>query len=77
MRLATWLGLAVAGWVVVAGAGTAGAATTPIPVRVMIVSMFGPEGQVWLSPEPGQAIAVPGLSPDYPEVHCGRTGSAR
>jgi purine nucleoside permease len=70
MRLATWLGLAVAGWVVAAWAGTAGATTAPIPVRVMIVSMFGPEGQVWRDArELGQMIAVPGLSPDYPEVH--------
>ncbi|GAB5094834.1 purine nucleoside permease [Caballeronia sp. GAWG1-1] len=42
-------------------------------VKVMIVSMFGPEGQVWLDKlGPWQAIKVPGLSPDYPEVHCNR-----
>lgn len=44
------------------------------PVKVMIVSMFGPEGQVWLDRlGPWQAIRVPGLSPDYPVVHCNRT----
>jgi purine nucleoside permease len=41
------------------------------PVKVMIVSMFGPEGQVWLDRlGPWQEIAVDGLSPDYPTVHC-------
>ncbi len=72
MRLRTWLGLAVAGWVAAAGAGGAAATTAPIPVRVMIVSMFGPEGQVWRDARNlGQAITVPGLSSDYPQVHCG------
>lgn len=43
------------------------------PVKVMIVSMFGPEGKVWLDHlGPWQAVRVPGLSPDYPEVHCNR-----
>lgn len=43
-------------------------------VKVMIVSMFGPEGQVWLDHlGPWQAIRVPGLSPDYPSVHCNRS----
>lgn len=42
-------------------------------VKVMIISMFGPEGQVWLDNlGPWKAIKVPGLSPDYPEVHCNR-----
>ena len=41
------------------------------PVKVMIVSMFGPEGKVWLDHlGPWQAIPVDGLSPDYPAVHC-------
>jgi purine nucleoside permease len=40
-------------------------------VKVMIVSMFGPEGKVWLDHlGPWQAIPVDGLSPDYPDVHC-------
>src|SRR6188768_867540 len=39
--------------------------------KVMIVSMFGPEGKVWLDKlGPWQDIAVDGLSPDYPNVHC-------
>jgi purine nucleoside permease len=41
------------------------------PVKVMIISMFGPEGQVWLDKlGPWKTISVPGLSPDYPDVHC-------
>ncbi len=37
------------------------------PVKVMIISMFGPEGQVWLDHlGPWQTIPVDGLSPDYP-----------
>ncbi|SDI25441.1 purine-nucleoside phosphorylase [Paraburkholderia phenazinium] len=43
------------------------------PVKVMIISMFGPEGQVWLDHlGPWQDIAVDGLSPDYPTVHCNK-----
>ena len=39
------------------------------PVKVMIISMFGPEGQVWLDKlGPWKAIHVAGLSPDYPVV---------
>ena len=44
------------------------------PVKVMIISMFGPEGQVWLDHlGPWRDIRVPGLSPDYPVVHCDRS----
>ncbi|WP_429315998.1 purine-nucleoside phosphorylase [Paraburkholderia sp. GAS448] len=40
-------------------------------VKVMIISMFAPEGQVWLDHlGPWQDIPVAGLSPDYPAVHC-------
>src|SRR5258706_458617 len=42
-------------------------------VKVMIISMFGPEGKVWLDRlGPWKSIKVPGLSPDYPDVHCNR-----
>lgn len=45
-------------------------ATSP---KVVIISMFGPEGQVWLDQlGPWRSIAVPGLSPDYPVVNCNR-----
>jgi purine nucleoside permease len=41
--------------------------------RVMIVSMFAPEAKVWLDRlGPWRDIAVAGLSPDYPAVHCNR-----
>jgi purine nucleoside permease len=50
-------------------------AQAPQPVKVMIVSMFAPEGKVWLDRlGPWQAIAVPGLSPDYAQVRCNRDG---
>ncbi|HKT65548.1 purine-nucleoside phosphorylase [Burkholderia sp. 22313] len=43
------------------------------PVKVMIITMFGPEGQAWLDRlGPWRDIAVPGLSPDYPAVHCNK-----
>ncbi|HEX4340065.1 MAG TPA: hypothetical protein VH062_29360 [Polyangiaceae bacterium] len=39
--------------------------------KAMIISMFGPEGQVWIdNMKLTQEIFVPGLSPDYPTVHC-------
>jgi purine nucleoside permease len=45
------------------------------PVKVMIISMFGPEGQVWLDHlGPWEDVAVDGLSPDYPTVHCNKQG---
>jgi purine nucleoside permease len=48
------------------------AKTAPIrPVKLLIVSMFKPEGDVWQAPlHLTEEIAVPGLSPDYPSVHC-------
>lgn len=43
------------------------------PVKVMIITMFGPEGQAWLDRiGPWKTVSVPGLSPDYPDVHCNR-----
>jgi purine nucleoside permease len=46
-------------------------ASTKREVKVMIITMFAPEGKVWLDRlGPWDATAVPGLSPDYPEVHC-------
>jgi purine nucleoside permease len=43
----------------------------PLAVKVMIISMFGPEAQPWLDKlQLRDAITVPGLSPDYPDVHC-------
>lgn len=43
------------------------------PVKVMIVTMFAPEGQAWLDRlGPWRDVTVPGLSPDYPAVHCNK-----
>ena len=43
-------------------------------VKVMIISMFAPEGQVWIDKlQLSERIDVPGLSPDYPSVHCNAT----
>ncbi|WP_206956380.1 purine-nucleoside phosphorylase [Trinickia acidisoli] len=42
-------------------------------VKVMIISMFAPEGQVWLDHlGPWESIPVAGLSPDYPNVQCNK-----
>ena len=42
-------------------------------VRIMIVTMFGLEAKVWLDHlGPWETIRIPGLSPDYPDVHCNR-----
>ncbi|WP_459674227.1 purine-nucleoside phosphorylase [Acidisoma sp. 7E03] len=75
MRLRTWLaGIAVGSLAM--SAAQAAPASAPVPVKVMIVSMFGPEGGVWLKHLPlTQAITVPGLSPDYPAVHCAADGT--
>jgi purine nucleoside permease len=50
---------------------TYAAAVAPRPVKVLVISMFGPEGQPWVD-NLGLTddIAVPGLSGDYPKVHC-------
>jgi purine nucleoside permease len=75
--------VAAAATVVVAGFGAAssaqatewefrGAREGHAP-KVMIVSMFGPEGKVWLDHlGPWRQVKVPGLSPDYPVVNCNR-----
>ncbi|RKP43771.1 purine-nucleoside phosphorylase [Pararobbsia silviterrae] len=40
-------------------------------VKVMIISMFAPEGQIWIDRlKLTENTPVPGLSPDYPAVHC-------
>jgi len=42
-------------------------------VKVMIVTMFALEAKVWLDHlGPWDTIRIPGLSPDYPDVHCNR-----
>jgi purine nucleoside permease len=45
----------------------------PRPLKVLIISMFGPEAEPWIAPLAlDQRIAVPGLSPDYPTLRCNR-----
>lgn len=40
--------------------------------------MFGPEGDVWVEPlKLTEAVEVPGLSPDYPAIHCNRDDVCR
>jgi purine nucleoside permease len=49
------------------------AVPAPQPVKVLIISMFGPEGKTWLDHlGKTREIVVPGLSPNYPAVHCNR-----
>jgi purine nucleoside permease len=41
----------------------------PHPVKVMIVTLFGPEAAPWLDKLAiTRSVRVPGLSADYPEV---------
>lgn len=74
-RLAHLCGIVFLAVVGLAGCTTApqspDAAAAPRPVKVLIVSMFKPEGDVWVKPLAlDQEIPVPGLSPDYPVVRC-------
>lgn len=47
----------------------------PRPVKVLIISMFKPEADVWTEPLAlREEIAVPGLSADYPVVRCNQDG---
>jgi purine nucleoside permease len=81
-RIARWTASLVMAGVVAMHAyaapatSAASAPATPaarVPVKVLIITMFGPEGKTWLDHlGRTRAIAVPGLSPDYPTVHCNR-----
>ena len=49
-------------------------AAPPRPVKVMLVTMFGPEAGPWLKQLPiAQTYRVPGLSSEYPDVKCTAT----
>jgi purine nucleoside permease len=49
----------------------AGAGTAPRKAKVIIISLFAPEAAPWIKNLAlDQKIAVPGLSPDFPEVAC-------
>jgi purine nucleoside permease len=57
------------------GASDPGIADERIPVKVMIVSMFDQEGAPWLEAlKPTREVRVPGLSSDFPAVHCTASG---
>ena len=45
------------------------------PVKVMVITLFGPEAAPWLAQLPlKRTIRVPGLSAEYPEVRCTDSG---
>jgi purine nucleoside permease len=46
-------------------------AAEPLAPKVMVLAMFGPEGQVWLDRlGPWRSLRVAGLPDDHPEVNC-------
>ncbi|EXJ69933.1 uncharacterized protein A1O5_07006 [Cladophialophora psammophila CBS 110553] len=55
-----------------------GRPAAPISPKVVIISMFAPEAEVWHGIKEfdllAQNITVPGLSPLFPEVHCTAKG---
>ncbi len=52
-----------------------GIAAERIPVKVMIISMFGLEGAPWIAAlKPEREVQVPGLSSDFPTVRCTASG---
>lgn len=66
---------AAAAALAVLAAAPAMAQTPPRPVKVLVISMFGPEAKPWIEQlHLDQEIEVPGLSPDYPAVHCNADG---
>jgi len=58
-----------------AGVAPALESATPIPVKVLVINMFGPEAQPWLKAlQPTREVRVPGLASDYPAVQCTTDG---
>lgn len=56
-------------------AAASGKAAAPRPVKVMVITLFGPEAAPWLQKLPlRHAVRVPGLSAQYPEVRCTDSG---
>ena len=53
------------------GADASPEVTTARPVKLLIINMFGPEAQPFITNlQLTDDVVVPGLSPDYPKVHC-------
>jgi purine nucleoside permease len=47
----------------------------PQAVKVMVITLFGPEAAPWLQKlKITRKVTVPGLSPDYPQVQCTDAG---
>src|SRR5450631_2113959 len=70
-RTITGAASVLCGLIGIATAIPAPAADEPLAVKVLIVNMFGPEAAPWLSAlHDMHEIRVPGLSADYPFVHC-------
>jgi purine nucleoside permease len=45
--------------------------TSSRPIKVLVISMFKPEAEVWLAPLAlNDETTLPGLSPDYPSIRC-------
>ncbi|KIX09058.1 uncharacterized protein Z518_00136 [Rhinocladiella mackenziei CBS 650.93] len=76
LAAASWVSLTTA--VPLAARGDISKRTKPIAPKVVIISMFDPEAEVWYGiPEfdlLAQNISVPGLSPLFPDVHCTADG---
>lgn len=44
---------------------------TPRVLKALVITMFGPEAEPWMKPfSLTDEVRVPGLSPDYPALHC-------
>ena len=57
------------------GLSAAAKPPAPRPVKVMIVTLFGPEAAPWLAQLPlKQTVRVAGLSAQYPDVRCTDSG---
>jgi purine nucleoside permease len=67
--------LGLAGAATASGPANKAPSTEPYAPKVMIVTMFAPERQVWIDHlGPWRDVRVPGLSPDYPTVSCNHAG---
>lgn len=73
-RACGWLLLAISltvGKVHAAESADAAGHAAPLTVKVLVINMFGLEAAPWLEAlKPTREIRVPGLSGDYPTVHC-------
>ena len=66
--------LAGAASLTITGAVAKGSVERPV-VKVMVITLFGPEAAPWLKQLPlKRSVRVPGLSAEYPEVKCTDSG---